>query len=118
MKREDLKNLGKKTGVSRLWIAVAAAAGAAIAYLADPERGTARRQAAGQQLSGLTQAASERTSRWRQLVSARLSGKSKEQPPQQVVLPQDERSASHEAPAPSTGTAPSVGNAETEKPGG
>lgn len=89
MKSEDLKNLGVKKGVSRLWLGVAAAVGAATAYLADPERGNARRQAAVQQLSGAAQAAADRTSRWRRLVGARLSREAQPQPPTQVTLPSE-----------------------------
>jgi len=89
MKPEDLKGLDKKTGVSRVWIAVAAAAGAAIAYLGDPERGIARRAAALGQLSGVTRAASGRANRWRELVSARLSRRAQAQLPSQVTIPHD-----------------------------
>lgn len=131
MKPGDLKDPRKKTGISGLWLAVAAAAGAAVAYLGDPERGNARRQAAAQQLSGLTETASKQTSRWRQLISARLGRKAEQQPPQQVVIPQDERSAvqppsaskstSRESSTSSTssasGMSPSAANAETDKPG-
>ncbi len=122
MKPQDLKDPRKKTGISGLWLAVAAAAGAAIAYLGDPERGTARRQAATEQISGLTQTASKQTSRWRQLISARLGGKAEQQPPQQVAIPQDERSAA-QPPSASKGTSstptksPSATSAEPDKPG-
>ena len=116
MKPQDSKDPNKRTGVSGLWIAVAAAAGAAIAYLGDPERGKVRRQAAGQQLSGLTQAASKQTSRWRQLIGARLGGQAEQQPPQQVVIPPDERSAAQPASA-SISTRRSAPTVETENPG-
>ena len=87
MKSQDRTKLRAKTGISRLWLGVAAVAGAAIAYLGDQERGKARRQAALRQLSGAAQAAAGRTSRWRQLVSARLPGQG--QPPPQVTVPSD-----------------------------
>jgi hypothetical protein len=89
MKSQDLKNLRAKTGVSRLWLGVAAVAGAAVAYLADRERGNARRQAALGQLSGAGHAVAERTSRWRKLVSARLPGRAQGQPPAQVTVPSE-----------------------------
>jgi len=72
MKSQDQTKVRAKTGVSRLWLGVAAAAGAAIAYLGDRERGKARRQAALRQLSGAAQTAADRTGRWRKLVSGRL----------------------------------------------
>jgi Flp pilus assembly protein TadB len=87
MKSPDVKNLRAKNGVSRLWLAVAAAAGAAIAYLGDRERGSARRQAALRQLSGAAQNAADRTSRWRKLVSTRLPGRAQDQAPAQVTVP-------------------------------
>src|SRR3977135_3857888 len=87
MKSQDVKNARAKSGVSRLWLGVAAAAGAAIAYLADRERGNGRRQAALRQLSGAAQAAADRTGRWRKLVSARLPGRADGQPPEQVTVP-------------------------------
>ncbi len=119
MKPQDIKDPRKKSGISGLWLAVAAAAGAAIAYLGDPERGSARRQAAAEQFSGLTQTASKQTSRWRQLISARLGGKAEQQPPQQVAIPPDERSAV-QPPSASKSTptkSPSATSAETDKPG-
>jgi hypothetical protein len=82
-----LKNLRAKTGVSRLWIGVAAIAGAAIAYLGDPERGGTRRETALRQLSGTAQAAADRTRGWRQLLSARLPGRAQGKPPAQVTVP-------------------------------
>jgi hypothetical protein len=91
VKSQDLKNLRAKTGVSRLWIGVAAVAGAAIAYLGDPERGNARRQTALRQLSGTAQATADRTQRWRQLVSARLPGRAHGKPPAQVAVPSEPR---------------------------
>jgi hypothetical protein len=89
MKSQDLKNSRAKTGVSRLWLGVAAIAGATIAYLGDRERGNARRQAALRQLSGAAQAAADRTSRWRTLVSSRLPGRAQGQPPAQVTVPSE-----------------------------
>src|SRR5207245_2077743 len=46
MKSQDRTKLRAKTGISRLWLGVAAIAGAAIAYLGDQERGKARRPVA------------------------------------------------------------------------
>ena len=89
MKSQDLKNSRAKTGVSRLWLGVAAVAGATIAYLGDRERGNARRQAALRQLSGAAQAAANRTTRWRTLVSSRLPGRGQGQPPAQVTVPSE-----------------------------
>jgi hypothetical protein len=89
MKSQDVKNLGAKTGVSRLWLGVAAAAGAAIAYLGDRERGNARRHAALRQLSGAAQAAADRTGRWRKVISARLPRRAQGQPPAQVTVPSE-----------------------------
>jgi hypothetical protein len=82
MKTQHVKNLRAKSGVSRLWLGVAAAAGAAIAYLGDREKGNARRQAALRQLSGAAQAAADRASRWRKVVSGRHPGKSQSQAPE------------------------------------
>ena len=93
MKSEDVKNVRAKTGVSRLWIGVGAVAGAAIAYLADPERGNARRQTAFRQVSGSARAAAAGTQRWRQMVSARLPGRTQGKPPAQVTVPSEPRSA-------------------------
>ena len=87
MKSQGMKNARAKSGVSRLWIGVAAAAGAAIAYLSDREHGNARRQAALRQLSGAAQAAADRTTRWRTLISSRLPGRAQGQPPAQVTVP-------------------------------
>ena len=89
MKSQDTKNLRGKTGVSRVWLGVAAVVGAAVAYLGDRERGTARRQAALRQLSGAAQAAAQRTTRWRTLVSSRLPGRAQGQPPAQVTVPSE-----------------------------
>jgi hypothetical protein len=89
MKSQDLKNSRAKSGVSRLWLGVAAVAGAAIAYLGDQERGKARRQAALRQLSGAAQAAADRTTRWRTLVGSRLPGRAHGQPPAQVTVPSE-----------------------------
>jgi hypothetical protein len=89
MKSQDLKTSRAKTGVSRLWLALAAVVGAAVAYLGDRERGNARRQAALRQLSGAAQAAADRTNRWRTLVSSRLPGRSQGQRPEQVTVPSE-----------------------------
>jgi hypothetical protein len=93
MKSQDLKNLRAKTGVSRMWLGVAALAGAVVAYLGDRERGNARRQAALRQLSGATQAVAERTSGWRKSVSARLPGRAQAQLPAQVTVPSEPAAA-------------------------
>jgi hypothetical protein len=86
MKSQDPKNLRAKAGVSRVWLGVAAVAGAAVAYLGDRELGNARRQAALRQLSGAAHAAADRTTRWRTLVSSRLTGRAQGQPPEQVAI--------------------------------
>jgi hypothetical protein len=117
MKSQDVKNSRAKTGMSRLWLGVAAVAGAAIAYLGDRERGSARRQAALHQLSGAAQAAADRTGRWRQVISARLPGRAQGRPPAQVTVPSDPASA---APAPSRSKRaerPTEANAEKNQPG-
>ena len=87
MKSQDLKTLRGTTGVSRVWLGVAAVAGAIVAYLGDRERGNARRQAALRQLSGATQAVAERTSGLRKSVSARLPGRAHDQLPAQITVP-------------------------------
>jgi hypothetical protein len=84
MKSQNVKNSRAKSGISRFWLGVAAVAGAAIAYLGDRERGRARRQAALRQISGAAQAAADRTTRWRTLVSSRLPRRARELPPAQV----------------------------------
>ena len=86
MKSQDEKSSRAKTGVTRAWLAVAAVVGAAVAYLGDRERGKARRQAALRQISGAAQAAADRTTRWRAVVSSRLPGRA-QQPPAQVSVP-------------------------------
>jgi hypothetical protein len=93
MKSQDLKNSRAKTGVSRLWLGVAAMVGAAVAYLGDRERGNARRQAALRQLSGAAHTAADRTTRWRTSVSSRLRGRAQGQPPAQVEIPTEPASA-------------------------
>lgn len=93
MKSQDLKTSHAKTGVSRVWLGFAAVAGAAFAYLGDPERGNARRQAALRQLSGVTQALAERTSGWRKSISARLPGRGDSQLPAQVTVPSEPAAA-------------------------
>lgn len=117
MKLQDLKNSRAKAGVSRLWLGVAAVAGAAIAFLGDPERGNARRQAAVRQLAGAAQAAADRTSRWRNLVSARLPGRSQGQPPAQVTLPSEPGSAATARSRSKRVVPPAQAGAETKKPG-
>jgi len=103
--------------VSRLWLGVAAAAGAAIAYLGDRERGSARRQAAMRQLSGAAQTAADRTSRWRKLLSARLPGHARSQAPAQVAVP-TEPGGSATAPTPSKKVErPAESAADTKQPG-
>src|SRR5256885_8755621 len=87
MKSQDVKNSRARNGVSRLWLGVAAAAGAAIAYLGDRERGSARRQAAFRQLSGAAQTAADRTSRLRKFVSRHLPGRTERHLPAQVTVP-------------------------------
>jgi len=93
MESQDLKKSRTKSGVSRYWLGVAAVAGAALAYLGDRERGSARRQAALRQFSGAAQAAADRTARWRTVISSRLPGRAKEQPPAQVTVPSEPASA-------------------------
>ena len=87
MKTQASNDSSTKRGVSRVWIGLGVIAGAAIAYLADPQRGHARREAAARQISGAAQAAAERTGRWRSLLSSRLPGQSREQLPAQVAVP-------------------------------
>ena len=116
MKLQDLKNSRAKTGVSRLWLGVAAVAGAAIAYLGDPERGNARRQAALRQLSGAAQGAADRTGRWRKVVSARLPGQAQSQPPAQVTIPSEPEGAATRPRSKRVERSAEAG-AETNKPG-
>jgi hypothetical protein len=98
MKSQDPKSMRAKTGVSRLWLGVAALVGAAVAYLGDRELGNARRQAALRQLSGAARAASDRTTRWRTLVSSRLPGRVQRQPPEQVAIPTEPATAETKKP--------------------
>jgi hypothetical protein len=116
MKLQDPKSVRTKTGVSRLWLGVAAAAGAAVAYLGDPERGNARRQAARRQLSGAAQAAADSTSRWRKVVSARLPG-ARRQPPAQVEVPSEPAVAAVPRPRSKNAERPADADTETKKPG-
>jgi len=116
MKSQDVKNSRAKTGVSRIWLGVAAVAGAAFAYLGDRERGKARRQAAVRQLSGAARAAADRTTRWRTLITSRLPGRAQGQPPLQVTVPSEPADA---APAPSRSKRSerkTDASAETKKP--
>jgi hypothetical protein len=115
MKSQDLKTSRAKRGVSRLWLGVAAVAGAAIAYLGDRERGNARRQAALRQLSGAAQAAGNRTSRWRKLVSARLFRQAQGQLPAQVTVPSEPRGAATAPSRQKREERPSDASAETKK---
>ena len=117
MKSQDVKNSRAKNGVSRLWLGVAAAAGAAIAYLGDRERGGARRQAALRQLSEAAQTAADRTSRWRKLVSTRLPGRTQSTAPAQVTVP-TEPGGSATAPSRSKRVErPAETAADTKQPG-
>ena len=117
MRSQDVKTARARTGVSRAWLAVAAAAGAAIAYLADRERGKARRQAALRQVSGAAQAAAERTGRWRKLVSARLPGRAQGQPPAQVTVPTEPAGAATAPLRSKRVERPADAGTETNKPG-
>ncbi len=90
MKTPQLKNSSSKRGLSRLWLGVAALIGAAGAYLADPERGGARREAAVRQVSGAAKSVTQRGGRWRDAVGARLSRPAAEDKlPEQVSVPTD-----------------------------
>jgi hypothetical protein len=117
VKLQDLKKVRAKTGVSRLWIGVAAVAGAAIAYLGDPERGRARRQTALRQLSGTAQAAADRTRGWRQSVSARLPGQTQGKPPAQVTVPSEPRGAAAAPSRSKSAVRPAKADADSKKPG-
>ncbi len=116
MKSHDVKNSRAKSGVSRLWLGVAAVAGAAIAYLGDRERGTARRQAALRQISGAAQAAADRTTRWRTLVSSRLPGRARELPPAQVSHPSEPAEAPRASSRSKRAERNAEAAAETKKP--
>ena len=117
MKSQDRTNVRAKTGVSRLWLGVAAAAGAAIAYLGDRERGKARRQAALRQLSGAAQTAADRTGRWRKLVSARLPGNAQGKSPAQVTVPSEPGGAATARSRSKRVERPAEASAETTEPG-
>lgn len=117
MKSRDQTNVRAKTGMSRLWLGVAAAVGAAIAYLGDRERGSARRQAALNQLSGAAQAAAHRTTRWRTLVSSRLPGRRQGQPPAQVTVPSEPADAATTRSRSKSVERPAEASAETKQPG-
>ncbi|MDQ6713333.1 MAG: hypothetical protein M3Z28_09130 [Candidatus Dormibacteraeota bacterium] len=105
MNSQKLKDSSSRTGISRLWLGVAAVVGAAGAYLADPERGGARREAAVRQVSGATKSVTERASRLRDAVSARLSRPSEDKLPKQVSVPTDVDTAAPVKP-PSVGLRP------------
>jgi hypothetical protein len=116
MKSQDTKNLRAKTGVSRVWLGVAAVVGAAIAYLGDRERGSARRQAALRQLSGAANTAADRTTRWRTLVSSHLPGRAQDQPPAQVAIPTEPASAAPAVSRSKRAARSEEAAAETKKP--
>jgi hypothetical protein len=116
MKSQDPKTLRGKTGVSRLWLGVAAVVGAAVAYLGDRELGNARRQAALRQLSGAAHTAADRTTRWRTLVSSRLTGRAQGQPPAQVAIPTEPATAAPAVSRPKRAPRSEEAAAETKKP--
>jgi hypothetical protein len=116
MKSRDQTNVRAKTGISRLWLGVAAVTGAAIAYLGDRERGNARRQAALRQVSGVAQAAADRTGRWRKLVSARLPGHAQGKPPAQITVPSEPGGAATTRSRSKSVERPAEASAETKKP--
>jgi hypothetical protein len=116
MKSRDRTNVRAKTGMSRLWLGVAAVAGAAFAYLGDRERGNARRQAALRQVSGVAQAAADRTGRWRKLVSARLAGHAHGNPPAQVTVPSEPGAAATAPSRSKRAERNAEATAETKKP--
>jgi hypothetical protein len=116
MKSQDAKNLRAKTGVSRLWLGVAAVVGAAVAYLGDRERGNARRQAALRQLSGVGHTVADRTTRWRTLVSSRLPGRAQVQLPEQVAIPTEPARATPAASRSKRAARSDEAAAETKKP--
>jgi len=115
MKQDDSKNLRMKTGVSRLWLGVAAVVGAATAYLGDPQRGGARREAVVRRVSNATKSVSERVGRMRNVVSARLSRPEEGRLPEQVTVPTDPGGAAKAKP-PSTSAPKPEARAETKKP--
>jgi hypothetical protein len=116
MKRQDSKNLRMKTGVSRLWLGVAAVVGAATAYLGDPQRGGARREAAVRQVSNATKSITERAGRWRNVVSARLSRADEGRLPEQVTVPSDPGGTAKAKPLSRSAPQPAETRAETKKP--
>jgi hypothetical protein len=117
MKPQDSKNLRMKKGVSRLWLGVAAVVGAVGAYLGDPERGGARREAAVRQVSGATKAATERARHWRDVVSARLSRPAEDKLPEQVTVPVEPGIAATAKPPSKTAPKAAEASAETKKNG-
>ena len=105
-----------KTGVSRLWLGVAAVVGAATAYLGDPQRGGARREAAIRQVSNATKSVTERAGHWRSVVSTRLLRAQEGRLPEQVTVPTDPAGAA-KAKRPSTSAPrPAEAKAETKEP--
>jgi hypothetical protein len=117
MKPQDSKNLRLKKGVSRLWLGVAALVGAVGAYLGDPERGGARREAAVRQVSGATKAATERARRWRDVVSARLSRPAEDKLPEQVTIPVEPGASAPAKPPSTSQPQPAEASADTKKTG-
>ena len=116
MKGQDSKNLRMKTGVSRLWLGVAAVVGAATAYLGDPQRGGARREAAVRQVSNATKSVTKRAGRWRDVVSARLSRTEEGRLPEQVTVPTEPAPAPKAKPPSTSAPQPAEATAETKKP--
>jgi len=60
-------------GMGRFWVAAAAVGGAVVAFLADPARGRARRQAAMERLRTGVDAVADRTQQWQRAIVARTS---------------------------------------------
>jgi hypothetical protein len=116
MKLEGAKS-GAKKAVGRLWLAVAAMGGAVAAYLADPERGKARRRGAVDRVRVALDAAGDRTRRLQRVVTERLSGGS----PQMTLLESasgEPMEATSQPPGDevSQATAPQTGIAEVSSP--
>jgi hypothetical protein len=105
-----------KTGVSRLWLGVAAVVGAATAYLGDPQRGGARREAAIRQVSNAAKSVTERAGRWRSVVSTRLLGAEEGRLPEQVTVPTDPGGAARPKRPSTDAPKPAEARAETKKP--
>lgn len=60
-------------GVGRFWVAAAAVGGALAAFLADPVRGKARRQAAVERTRTALNVMSDQTQQWQRAITSRLS---------------------------------------------